>query len=60
MKNKKMQIHNAESIKEAIADCQMFLESDLYTKFRPEQKIRGETWYRQDPFKNEKEFLKYL
>ena len=30
-----MKIHHAKSIEEAINDFQIFLESDLYTKFRP-------------------------
>jgi hypothetical protein len=65
-KNKKIDPAQPETIKEAINDLQTFLECDLYSKFRPEQKIPSgkkgkiEVWYRKDVFKNEKEFAEYL
>jgi len=52
--------YQPSTIKEAIDDLQDFLESDLYSKFRPEHKIKGKKWYRQDVLKNEKEFWEYL
>jgi len=55
-----MKLHKPKSIQEAIDDLQQFLEADLYSKFRPEQEIAGETLYREDIFPNEKEFLKYI
>ena len=55
-----MKIHKPKSIQEAINDLQQFLEADLYSKFRPEQEIAGETLYRKDVFPNEEEFLKYI
>ena len=57
MKNK---IYHPKTIMEAIEGLQEFLECDLYSKFRPEHKINKVKWYRQDVFKNEKEFLDYL
>jgi hypothetical protein len=57
MKNK---IFKPETIEEAIYDLQQFLECDLYSKFRPIEKIKGEEWQRKDYFKNEGEFIKYL
>ena len=55
-----MKIHKPKSIQEAINNLQQFLECDLYSKFRPEQEIAGETLYREDVFPNEEEFLKYI
>jgi len=55
-----MKIHKPKSIKEAIYSLQEFLECDLYTKFRPIEKIKGKEWCRKDYFKNEEEFIKYL
>ena len=61
-----MKVHHPESIKEAIFELQEFLESDLYTKFRPEHNLptgknrKIEKWYRKDVFPNEKEFLRYI
>ena len=60
MKKLKIKIHKPISVKEAIDDLQTFLECDLYSKFRPEHKIKGEMYYREDTFPNEKEFWKYL
>ncbi len=60
MKTQTMKLHKPKSIQEAIDDLQQFLEADLYSKFRPEQEIVGETLYREDVFPNEKEFLKYI
>ena len=65
-KGKKPKIHKAESIKEAINDIQTFFESDLYSKFRPAQILplgkdgKDLILYREDFFKNEREFMKYL
>lgn len=63
-----MKIHKPKTIKEAISDCQTFLECDLYTRFRPGQTLpigkkgKDEIWYRDDKdvFKRERDFLKYL
>ncbi len=63
-----MKIHKPKTIKEAIDDCQTFLECDLYSRFRPAhtlpigKKGKDETWYRdsKDVFKSERDFLKYL
>ncbi len=49
-----------KTIKEAIDNLQMFLECDLYSKFRPDTEIEGEIWSRDNPFKDEKEFSKYI
>ena len=49
-----------------IDSLQTFLEVDMYSKFRPENKLptgkngKMEKWYRHDWFKSEKEFLEYL
>ena len=53
-------IHKLKTIEEAIQTLQQFLECDLYSKFRPEEKINGEVWVRDDPFKNKLEFHKYI
>jgi len=63
-----MKIHKPKTIKEAIDDFQVFLECDLYSRFRPAQMLpigkegKDEIWYRdsKDVFKREGEFLKYL
>jgi len=60
-----MKIYKPKTIKEAIDNLQTFLESDLYTKFRPEVIIptsnkKKVKMYRQDPFVDEKEFWNYL
>ena len=34
-----MKIHKPKTIKEAIDDCQEFLECDLYSRFRPVQTL---------------------
>lgn len=58
--------HKPKTISEAIDNLQDFLESDLYSKFRPEQKLptgkkgKLKSWYREDVFADEKEFIKYL
>ena len=63
-----MKTYHPKTIKEAIRDLQMFLESDMWSKFNPkvvfpamkngkEYKL---TFYRKDVFKNEKEFEDYL
>ncbi len=49
-----------KTIEEAIDLLQQFLECDLYSKFKPEIEIEGETWGREDFFKNEGEFLEYI
>ena len=43
-----------------IDELQEFLECDLYSKFRPIEKIKGKEWCREDCFKNEKEFVEYM
>lgn len=61
-----MKVHKPESIKEAIRDLQMFLDCDLYTKLRPEERLplgkkgKMETWVRKDTLKDMKDFEKYL
>jgi len=63
-----MKTYKPKTIKEAIDDCQEFLECDLYTRFRPAQTLpigkkgKDKTWYRdsEDVFKSERDFLKYL
>lgn len=55
-----MEVSKPKTIEEAIDDLQEFLECDLYTKFRPGKNIKGEMWYREDPFLNENEFHKYI
>jgi len=56
----KMKIHHASTIDESIDDLHMFLDCDMYSKFRPEHIIQGQKMYRQDFFINEKEFKDYL
>jgi hypothetical protein len=56
----KPKIKQAKSIKESLNDLYTFLESDLYTKFRPEHKIGKESWIREDSFINEMDFIEYL
>jgi len=53
---------NKQKILKKINELQQFLESDLYTRFRPADLVLGEGWARekQDVFKNEKEFIEYL
>jgi hypothetical protein len=55
-----MKIYKPKSINEAIDSLHTFFEMDMYSKFRPEQKIGKEKLYRQDWFKNEKDFQEYL
>jgi len=61
-----MKVHHAKTINEAIDDINTFFQVDMYSKFRPEHKIptgknnKMETWYRQDWFKNERDFIEYL
>ncbi len=57
-----MKIYKPKTIMEAINHLQTFLEVDLYTRFHPRVKMKGEYWTRdkKDVFKNEKEFLEYL
>lgn len=63
-----MRTYKPKTIKEAIDDCQTFLECDLYSRFRPAQTLpigkggKDEVWYRdsKDVFKSEKDFLEYL
>jgi hypothetical protein len=57
-----MKISKPKTIIEAIEDLEEFLDSDLYTKFRPQVKLptKKKIWYRQDFFKSEKEFREYL
>jgi hypothetical protein len=60
MKMKKNNISHPETIDKAIDELQQFLDCDLYTKFRPEMKIKKEKFYRRDFFKTEKEMSEYL
>ena len=55
-----MKLYKPKTIKEAIKDLRQFLECDLYTKFRPIEKIKGKRWCRKDYFRNEGEFIKYI
>jgi len=63
-----MKTHKPKTIKEAIDDCQEFLECDLYSRFRPAQQLpigkkgKDEIWYRdrKDVFKSERDFIRYL
>ncbi len=55
-----MELHKPKTIKEAIDTLQQFLECDLYSKFRPEEIIKGEVWTRDNPFKDENDFHKYI
>ena len=63
-----MKTYKPKTIKEAIDIFQQFLESDLYSRFRPAQQLpigkegKDEIWYRdsKDVFKSEKEFIDYL
>jgi len=56
-----IKLHHPKTLAEAINDFQVFLESDIYSKFRPECKIKNKRiGYRKDYFRNEKEFLKYI
>ena len=61
-----MKIAHSHSIAEAIDSIEEFLECDLYSKFRPEEKIpigkngKVEKWYREDVFYNEGEFIEYI
>jgi len=55
-----MKVYKPKTIKEAVGDLQEFFECDLYSKFRPEEKINNEVWVREDVFPNKKEFYKYL
>ena len=55
-----MKTYKPKTIQEAINDLQQFFEADVYSKFRPVEKIKGEEWCREDYFKNEKDFYKYL
>lgn len=48
-----------KTIQEAIDNLQMFLESDLYSNFRPE-KFKGDYWYSDGMFKSEKDMIEYL
>ena len=55
-----MKTYKPKTIIEAINDLQQFLEADLYSKFKPIEMIKGERWCREDYFKNEKDFYKYI
>lgn len=55
-----MKLHKPKTIKEAVGDLQEFFECDLYSKFRPEEKINGKIWVRDDVFPSKKEFIEYL
>lgn len=55
-----MEVYKPKSVEDAIGTLQQFLECDLYSKFRPEKEINGKAWIRDDPFKDENEFHKYI
>ena len=55
-----MKIAHAKTINQAIDNLHTFFLVDLYSKFRPEMKIKGEKWCRTDYFKKEIEFQDYL
>lgn len=63
-----MKIAHSNSIAEAINNARVFLECDMYTKFRPEHKLPTMKnrrkiilkLYRRDTFSNEKEFVEYI
>jgi hypothetical protein len=61
-----MKTYKPKTINEAIDDLQTFFQVDMYSKFRPEHKLptgknkKMESWYRQDWFKSEKDFIEYL
>jgi len=55
-----MNEYKPETIDEAIKDLEIFFLADLYTKFKPEEKVGNEIWKREDYFKNFDEFQKYL
>lgn len=55
-----METYKPKTIKEAIENLQQFLECDLYTKFRPEEKINGASCIRSDSFKDVNDFHKYI
>ena len=58
--------YEPKTIGEAIEILEIFLEEDLYSKFRPDEKLltgkngRLQTWTREDFFKNEDEFISYI
>jgi len=58
-KNVHNQIYEPVSIEDAINSLQVFLESDLWSKFKNE-KINGKTWVREDKFESEEELWDYL
>lgn len=63
-----MKIHKPKTIQEAINDLQVFLECDMYTRFRPAHTLpigkngKDKILYRdsKDVFKSERDFLKYM
>lgn len=63
-----MKVHKPKTIEEAINDLQQFLESDLYSRFRPAHTLpigengEDEIWFRdsKDVFKSERDFIRYL
>jgi len=63
-----MKNYKPKTIKETIDDLQIFLECDLYTRFRPAQTLpigkngKDKILYRdaRDVFKSERDFIKYL
>ena len=55
----KSRIYKPKTIKEAIAELETFLQSDMWSKFKDE-KIKGEIYKRDDKFNNEEDMIKYL
>lgn len=60
MKKPKINLYKPVTISDAINCLETFFEVDMYSKFRPEIKMKGKKWYRQDWFRNENEFIDYL
>ena len=60
--NKKVKpnVYVPKTILEALRELEVFFDCDIYSKFRPMKKLKGEEWCRQDWFRNEIEFRKYL
>ena len=47
-------------INKEINELQKFFDADLYSKFKPEMRLNGKIWIREDYIKNTEEFSKYL
>ncbi len=49
-----------KTMEKAIHELHEFLDADLYSKFKPDMRIKKEIWTREDAFNNEEEFSQYL